>query len=450
MRCRTSRRRRPTITTPVRVPRPDGPRLPAGARRSASPLPAAARQFSRTERLLLRFDAYGPAGTTPAVTLRCSTGWAHRWRRCRPRRASGATFQSRVRACAVAARRLPRRDLGRVDGTRRRAICSDSASPADASSSSVPAARARPSCPCPFGIQRACPVGSVAMSPLVGLLGALGGFTVFYLGAWWTRRQRSASSPSAPPEATSGGVPSPLHLGHRLRHQLLRHARHRIVRADDGDFQVLQDGAGPASFRARSTSGTRCRRSRRRSSTRSSSRSTSTTLILMIVAAVAGAWLGAGIVAGWPKRKIQIGMGFALLVAAALFAWRNLGWRRHARRAPLDLQGIEAGARPGRQLHAGRADDARHRHVRAVHDSGRPARHERRGGVSDHDGLVRVPDADRQRAVRPEAGLLISGRRSAWRSAAFPPSSSPRSSSRAWTSTTCAGWWWSSSSSPPA
>ncbi len=49
-----------------------------------------------------------------------------------------------------------------------------------------------------------------------------------------------------------------------------------------------------------------------------------TTLILMIAAAVAGAWLGAGIVAGWPKRNVQIGMGTALLVAAVLFSWRNL------------------------------------------------------------------------------------------------------------------------------
>src|SRR6185436_8422130 len=44
----------------------------------------------------------------------------------------------------------------------------------------------------------------------------------------------------------------------------------------------------------------------------------SVTLVLMIVAAVAGSWLGAGIVARWPRRKIQIGMGLALLGAAAL------------------------------------------------------------------------------------------------------------------------------------
>jgi uncharacterized membrane protein YfcA len=42
------------------------------------------------------------------------------------------------------------------------------------------------------------------------------------------------------------------------------------------------------------------------------------TLALMIAAAVAGAWLGAGVVVRWPRRKIQIGMGIALLGAAAL------------------------------------------------------------------------------------------------------------------------------------
>lgn len=44
----------------------------------------------------------------------------------------------------------------------------------------------------------------------------------------------------------------------------------------------------------------------------------SRTLILMIVAAVVGAWLGAGVVARWPRVRIQLGMGTALLVAAAI------------------------------------------------------------------------------------------------------------------------------------
>lgn len=50
-----------------------------------------------------------------------------------------------------------------------------------------------------------------------------------------------------------------------------------------------------------------------------------TTLIGMIAASVAGAWLGAGLVAGWPRRRVQIGMGLALFAAASFFAMTNLG-----------------------------------------------------------------------------------------------------------------------------
>ncbi|HET9342372.1 MAG TPA: sulfite exporter TauE/SafE family protein [Candidatus Eremiobacteraceae bacterium] len=49
-----------------------------------------------------------------------------------------------------------------------------------------------------------------------------------------------------------------------------------------------------------------------------------TTLVLLIAAAVAGAWLGSGVVAHWPRRNIQVGMGTALLVAATLFTLSNL------------------------------------------------------------------------------------------------------------------------------
>jgi uncharacterized membrane protein YfcA len=49
-----------------------------------------------------------------------------------------------------------------------------------------------------------------------------------------------------------------------------------------------------------------------------------TTLFSMIAAAVLGAWLGAGVVARWPKRKVQIGMAAALLAAAAFMLMRQL------------------------------------------------------------------------------------------------------------------------------
>jgi len=49
------------------------------------------------------------------------------------------------------------------------------------------------------------------------------------------------------------------------------------------------------------------------------------TLALLIAAAVVGSWLGVGIVVHWPKRKIQIGMGIALIAAASLMLMSQLG-----------------------------------------------------------------------------------------------------------------------------
>jgi len=46
------------------------------------------------------------------------------------------------------------------------------------------------------------------------------------------------------------------------------------------------------------------------------------TLISLIAASILGAWLGAGVVASWPRRKIQIGMGLCLLAAAIIMVVR--------------------------------------------------------------------------------------------------------------------------------
>jgi uncharacterized membrane protein YfcA len=48
------------------------------------------------------------------------------------------------------------------------------------------------------------------------------------------------------------------------------------------------------------------------------------TLVSMIAASVLGAWLGAGVVAKWPRRNVQIGMGLALLCAATLMFMTQL------------------------------------------------------------------------------------------------------------------------------
>jgi len=50
----------------------------------------------------------------------------------------------------------------------------------------------------------------------------------------------------------------------------------------------------------------------------------SKTLVLMIAAACAGAWLGVGVVVHWPRRRIQIGMGLALMVAAVVLLMQQL------------------------------------------------------------------------------------------------------------------------------
>jgi uncharacterized membrane protein YfcA len=48
------------------------------------------------------------------------------------------------------------------------------------------------------------------------------------------------------------------------------------------------------------------------------------TLVEMIIAAVAGAWVGARIFGGWPRRKIQVGMGVALLFFVCIMFYRQV------------------------------------------------------------------------------------------------------------------------------
>jgi uncharacterized membrane protein YfcA len=63
------------------------------------------------------------------------------------------------------------------------------------------------------------------------------------------------------------------------------------------------------------------------------------TLVLMIVAAMLGGWFGAGVVSHLPKRKIQVGMGLALLAASAFILVRLLfGNPEHE-----GTQGLEGG-----------------------------------------------------------------------------------------------------------
>jgi uncharacterized membrane protein YfcA len=162
------------------------------------------------------------------------------------------------------------------------------------------------------------------MSALGGLLVALGGITVYYLGAWWQGASHAAASPAAPPEAKAGGLPTPGQIGLGFITNFFDTLGIGSFAPTTAFFKFLRlvpDRLIPGTLNVGHTLPTILQAFIYTLAIDVDI----TTLILMIMAAVVGAWLGAGVVATWPKRTIQVGMGIALLVAAALFAWRNLG-----------------------------------------------------------------------------------------------------------------------------
>ena len=63
----------------------------------------------------------------------------------------------------------------------------------------------------------------------------------------------------------------------------------------------------------------------------------------IISMSVIGSWFGAGVVSRMPRRAIQLGMGVALLVAAAFFLARLLQWMPSSDTGTLDLKGLKLG-----------------------------------------------------------------------------------------------------------
>jgi uncharacterized membrane protein YfcA len=163
------------------------------------------------------------------------------------------------------------------------------------------------------------------MSPLVGLLGALAGFTLFYVAAWWRGASHVAANAASTPEAAPTGGPGPAELGLGAVTNFFDTLGIGSFAPTTAAFKFLRmvpDRLIPGTLNVGHTLPT---------ITQAFIYTTAievdpTTLILMIIAAVAGAYLGAGVVASWSKRNVQIGMGFALIVAATLFALRNLGY----------------------------------------------------------------------------------------------------------------------------
>jgi uncharacterized membrane protein YfcA len=162
------------------------------------------------------------------------------------------------------------------------------------------------------------------MNPISALLAALAALTAVYVAAWsrvvaTVRRERGGPSP-----ATDARLPSFLSLGVGAITNFLDTlgiGSFATTTAMFRAFGMVPDRIIPGTLNAGHTLPTVTQAFFYISVIPVDV----VTLIAMIAAAVAGAWLGAGIVAGWSKRKVQIGMGGALLAAAIFFTMRNLG-----------------------------------------------------------------------------------------------------------------------------
>jgi uncharacterized membrane protein YfcA len=156
------------------------------------------------------------------------------------------------------------------------------------------------------------------MHPITGLLTALGALTALYISGWsraWLAAGRTPGTSSAP--ADDARFPSAAQLGIGFVTNFFDTLGIGSFATTTAMFRLsrlVPDRIIPGTLNAGHTLPTVAQ----------AFIYTSVipvdilTLFSMIAAAVLGAWLGSGIVAGWPKRKVQIGMGLALLVAATL------------------------------------------------------------------------------------------------------------------------------------
>ena len=162
------------------------------------------------------------------------------------------------------------------------------------------------------------------MNPISGLLAALGALTAFYV-VGWVRTARSAG-PAVVPDgahATDTGAPNAgqVALGAVTNFfDALGIGSFATTTAVFRWFKMVPDRIIPGTLNVGHTLPTVVQ----------AFIFTSIipvdvlTLFSMIAAAVLGAWLGAGIVCKWPKRKVQVGMGAALLAAATFMFMRQM------------------------------------------------------------------------------------------------------------------------------
>jgi uncharacterized membrane protein YfcA len=160
------------------------------------------------------------------------------------------------------------------------------------------------------------------MHPITGLLTALGALTALYVTGW-TRTLLAARRSGQSGHAQDARFPTPLQLGIGFGTNFLDTLGIGSFATTTALFRLARqvpDRIIPGTLNAGHTLPTVAQAFIYTSFIPVDI----LTLFSMIAAAVLGAWLGAGIVAGWPKRKVQVGMGCALLVAATLMLMTQL------------------------------------------------------------------------------------------------------------------------------
>jgi uncharacterized membrane protein YfcA len=163
------------------------------------------------------------------------------------------------------------------------------------------------------------------MNPITGLLAALAVLTAVFVGGWTKAVMALRGAPGAAPSpGTTIGAPTPLSIGVGVITNFfdtLGIGSFATTTALFRFFKMVPDRIIPGTLNVGHALPTVVQAFIYISVIPVDV----VTLISMIAAAVAGAWLGAGIVAAWSKRKVQIGMGGALMAAAIFFTMKQLG-----------------------------------------------------------------------------------------------------------------------------